>query len=70
MIPGMSQPHESDVSLLLFFFFFCLFQAVGFFVTEAVLFFLQPDLEALCTLRKRPDSAVCSRQNPGWAAPA
>ena len=45
VIPGMSHPDESDVSLLFF-------QAVGFFVTETMLFLLQPDLEALCTLRK------------------
>lgn len=43
----MSHPDESDVSLLFFFFF----QAVGFFVTETVLFLLLPDLEARWTLR-------------------
>lgn len=34
------------------------------------MFFLQPDLEALRTLRKRLCSAASSRQNSGWAAPA
>lgn len=34
------------------------------------MFFLQPDLEALRTLRKRLCSAASSRQNSGWADPA
>lgn len=59
----MSHPDESDVSRL-----FC--QAVGFFITETVLFFLQPDLEALCMLKRRLYCAAAVRQTPGRATPA
>lgn len=63
VIPDMSHPDESDVSRL-----FC--QAVGFFITETVLFFLQPDLEALCMLKRRLYCAAAVRQTPGRATPA
>ena len=62
MIPGVSHPDESDVSLVSF-------QVVGFFITETVLFFWQPDLGTLCTLRMEALCfAVSIRQTPGWAA--
>jgi hypothetical protein len=50
-IPGLSHPDESDVSLLFF------FQVVVYFITETGLFFMLPDVKALCT--RRMEALLC-----------
>lgn len=63
VIPGMSHPDESAVSLLFF-------QAVVFFITETVLFISQPDLESFCMLRKEAYCTMSTRWNLERPAPA